>query len=263
MMNLSFYFGFMQSLLENGAAETAKYARSIGCRSAEVLDSCGDDRPRITPAMAKEIRARLEDGGLPMACYSVGVQLYGSDGAEECLKRHAETAAALGSPYLHHTLILQPPADHPPVPDALEAVAERAARVAECAGSFGLTVLYEDQGRYVNGIENFGAFFANMKSRCDNVGVCADIGNIIFSGDSPEDFLRTFLPHIRHVHVKDYRRTPSGVIPTVFGQGDINIPACIHILREGGYTGALGCEVECQPLAESIVQSVNFMKTIL
>ena len=51
------------------------------------------------------MREAMAAEGVSVACYSVGATLYGSDAVEECLLRHIEVAAALGSPLLHHTLI--------------------------------------------------------------------------------------------------------------------------------------------------------------
>ena len=148
-------------------------------------------------------------------------------------------------------------------------------RIADYAAKFGLTVIYEDQGIYFNGIENFGKFFRAMKSRCANVGVCADFGNILFADEAPVPFIEAYGADIRHVHIKDYlwadapaegwHRTAAGhgLQACVFGEGIVDIPACMAALRKVGYDGALGYEVESKPLLPDTVRAREYMKTIL
>ena len=274
-MKHTFYFGFMQELLAKGAAEAARTAKAFGFDSVEVLEGAGKGYPRIALAEAPAMREAMAAEGVSVACYSVGATLYGSDAVEECLMRHIEVAAALGSPLLHHTLIFSTREAGPSFEEALADLVERAVRIAEYAARFGLTVIYEDQGFYFNGIENFGKFYRAVKSRCANVGVCADFGNILYADEAPVPFIRAYASEIRHVHVKDYlfaeawaegwQRTAAGhgLKAGVFGEGVVDIPACLAALREAGYDGALAYEVESKPLMEDTARAREYMKTIL
>ena len=123
-----------------------------------------------------------------------------------------------------------------------------------------MTVLYEEQGRYINGIEHFGKFFGEMKKRCPNVGVCADFGNILYAGEKPEDFIAAYIDDIKHVHIKDYRfcsveqsptvpangwaAVPGGWVEhSVVGDGIIDLEKCLELLKKSGYDGYYSLEM--------------------
>ena len=109
-------------------------------------------------------------------------------------------------PFLHHTLTIGyvPPEGHAvTVQDLLPALLERAGQVAAYANSIGLTVLYEPQGFYVNGLDGFPAFYDAMKARGYDVGVCGDTGNSLYVGCDPAAFFARYASDVRHVHLKD------------------------------------------------------------
>ncbi len=261
-MYYAIYDPFTDLVRARGVEEAALYARKHGFRAVEFLGTLYPPVPDVEAA--REARRILEAHGLTVACYSVGTTLYRAPAEEDKLRYHAEIAAALGSPFLHHTLVasLRPLAEDPPFDAVLEDILPRAERVARHAAGLGLTCLYEEQGFYVNGIEQFGRFFGEMKRRCPNVGVCGDFGNILFADERPEDFLRAFAGDIRHVHIKDYRVVAPGQAPlppeagrplhsargaalydVPLGEGVVDAAACLSVLREAGYDGALALEI--------------------
>ena len=139
-----------------------------------------------------------------MACYSVGTDLSTGDTAPiERLKRHAEYAAILGSPYLHHTLfpVLSQREGAPTYAQVLPYVLEAAAQVAEHAATLGVTCLYEPQGLYFNGTEGLGHFFAEIKRICPNVGICADAGNPLFVHADPIALAKAFAKGIHFLPI--------------------------------------------------------------
>ena len=265
-MNYTFYTEFIEMLARDGAKKTAEYAKNLGFSSVEVLESIGGGHPRVIPdtKTAAEVKRVFDAYGLSFACYSVGCDVYNNPAAEDALVYHAEIAAALGCPYLHHTLKtgLIMNADAPTADEVLDDVTAAAIRIADRAKPLGVTCLYEDQGMYANGVENFGRFFSEVHRVCTNTGVCGDFGNILFVDEAPEQFLSAFAPYIRHVHVKDYlRKTFADVIPTggwyptkhgqylrdtTVGAGIIDIPACMRVLHGAGYDGAYALEL-CHP----------------
>ncbi len=257
-MYYAIYDPFTDLVRARGVEEAALYARKHGFRAVEFLGTLYPPVPDV--AAAREARRILEDHGLTVACYSVGTTLYRAPAEEDKLLRHAEIAAALGSPFLHHTLVatLRPLPDEPSFDEVLADILPRAERVARFSAGLGLTCLYEEQGFYVNGIKHFSRFFGEMKRRCANVGVCGDWGNILFADERPEEFLRAFAGDIRHVHVKDYRvsvptevvdaralrsRTEAVLTDVPLGEGVVDAAACLSILREAGYNGALALEI--------------------
>ncbi len=271
-MNYTFYTGFTGMLGCEGAQKTAEYAKKLGFSSVEVLESIGAGHSYVIsdPKTAGEVKRIFDAYGITVACYSVGCDVYGNPAAEDALVYHAEIAAALGCPYLHHTLKtgLTMKADAPSVDDVLEDVTTAAIRIANRTKPLGVTCIYEDQGMYANGIANFGRFYREVHRVCDNTGVCGDFGNILFVDEDPAAFLRAFASDIRHVHVKDYLRKnfaqhkdSAGAVPaggwyptlhgqylrdTTVGAGIIDIPACMKVLSDAGYNSAYALEL-CHP----------------
>ena len=283
-MQFTMYSRFNPTLAKLGADATADYAANLGFSSVEVLETTPPGHPSVIPdrETAKNIRRIFSEHGLTVACYSVGTCIYRSPEAEESLKYQAEIASELGSPFLHHTLVpwLKLPENAPTFDEALENVADAAARIAEYAAPLGVTCLYEDQGLYANGVDGFGRFYREIKKRTNNVGVCGDVGNVLFVDESPVPFFREFIGEIRHVHIKDYLyKTDTAVSPgmywlgtghgnwvrdTMIGHGDLDIAGCMKILKDAGYTGALAFENEHpEPYEAGVKQGMDYLKRFL
>ena len=243
-MNFSMYSKFYNILLRDGIEKAADTAKDFGFSSVEFFDFVHPSRVDCIKSVedARRMRGVLEERGLTTACYSVAVGLY-EEGmtldtvthAEKKLMQYAEYAAALGCPYLHHTLTITV---EPLLTEetALKYIVPAAIRVAKYAQSLGVTCIYEDQGPFFNGVEGFGKFFYAVKAECPYVGVCGDVGNTLFVDENPEAFFRAYAHEIKHVHVKDYIianvRGEDGWSPTragkwaketIVGEGVINL----------------------------------------
>jgi sugar phosphate isomerase/epimerase len=125
--------------------------------------------------------------------------------------------------------------------------------VANYCEQLGLICLYEPQGMYVNG-EGLAVFYREMKQRCQNVGICGDVGNSLFVDYDPRRIFDEFAAEIKHVHLKDYRREQAsdGGYPTrggyrlfdvALGDGHVDILYCLQRLRKIGYRGAYSLEI--------------------
>lgn len=260
-MDVSLYAHLNGLVRRDGWEKTAACARKLGFSSVELLVSCDPAGVHIPPSVeeATQIRRILAENGLHAACYSVGETFWGDSGAkEEMLREHVRRAAAIGSPFLHHTLILwlALPSEAPSYEQVLAPMTDLAVRTAEYARQFGVRCLYEPQGMYFNGRRGFGEFYRAVRQRTDNVGICADVGNPMFVDEELEGILADFAGDVCHVHLKDYRRLsapedgvkcyPSrrGVFlrETVIGEGDVHLEAILHLLGEVGYRGAFALE---------------------
>jgi len=282
-MNFTFYNGFKERLRDYGIRDAAEYAQRMGFSSIEMLELLKPDHVNTISDTkeAESIRRVLNEYGLTTACYSVGCDVYKSPENVEALCRHAELAAAMGSPYLHHTLKFAVKASDnpPPFDEVIENITEAAIKVANFAKPLGVTCIYEDQGLYANGVENFGRVFNEVHRVCDNTGVCGDFGNILFVDEKPEDFLTAFAPHIKHVHVKDYlSKDFDGAVPsngwyktkggrylrdTTVGAGIIDIPACMKIIKDAGYNGPISLELcHPEPYDDGVVTAMKYLDEI-
>lgn len=279
-MKFTMYTGFSKKVLEYGIEYAAEYALQMGFSSVEFLaNSCREDNNAIidvtTARHAKEV---LDQYNLSVACYSVFSDLWKNSGEEKVLMKQVEIATALGSPYFHHTLIpwLTVPKSAPSYWEAIEKVVDSAARIADYGNTFGITCIYEDQGCYVNGVSGFQGFWNQMQMRCKNIGICGDLGNILFVNELPQDFLRTYIKDICHVHVKDYLWKKAEVSPgsywveakdnswlrdTMVGNGVIDFGTCMNILKNAGYQGYFSLEnTHPEPYEEGVQQAMEYLK---
>lgn len=256
-MTFTSYTGFAADLFAHGAEAAVAHAAALGFSSVELFDAYTAAVPLPRRIPAAELRRALDAHGLTVACYSIYTHLEKVE--EEVLYRdfaeHAAYAAALGSPYLHHTLRPGERSEgDPSYEELMPRILERAATIADIAAKEGVICLYEPQGFYFNGLEGLGRFFREMAARCPNVGICGDMGNSLFVDCEPPTVFRAFGREIRHAHIKDYRilraeepksfRTAGGryLADALPGEGDIDLAACFRVLREVGYDGGIGFE---------------------
>ena len=265
-MRFTMYANFSTLLREKGAEAAAAEAVRLGFDSVEFLEYVHDEKtvPVIESVeKAASVRAVLEKQRLSVACYSVGINLWQSGMTpdtvtpmEEALRHHARMAAAVGSPFLHHTVLLGVDKYALSMDEALSLLVPVVIRVAKYARELGLIPIYEGQGMYFNGVDGFGAFYSAVKRECPFVGVCGDVGNPLFVDENPLHFFRAFAKDILHVHIKDYvhasvrgeepdwAQTRGGdwLRETVIGRGCVPLADCLAVLREVEYDGAFALE---------------------
>ncbi|MHA6250766.1 sugar phosphate isomerase/epimerase family protein [Oceanobacillus sp. CAU 1775] len=73
------------------------------------------------------------------------------------------------------------------------------------------------------------------------MGYTPDVGHIIFGGMDPVEIMKESLPLIKHVHFKDASKNQEW---KKMGEGDIDIPGCVQVLKDNGYDGWLIVEEE-------------------
>lgn len=289
-MKFTLYTYFAETLKKLGASGAAKFAADHSFSSVELLEMPFGGRGLVLKSVeeAKALKIALDAQGINMSCLSVALNVFADDcgankdeSAEDILKRCADHAAALGCPYLHHTLTIglkELPFDAPMTLDGMfDDLCERAERIAKYANSVGVTVIYEPQGMYVNGVEGFGRFYSEMKSRGLAVGICGDIGNTLFVDERPEDFFAAFAKEFVHVHLKDYLKDQKEELPqfawsssrggaylaeTLIGEGIIDYKVCMSHLIDAGYSGSFALESVHNPYSDSyFARDIEYMKT--
>ena len=239
--------------------EAIDYAKRLGVSAIEPYPCAELAVPDVSAARA--VRRYADERGLAVSCFSTGACLTGRKAASEIerLKRYADVCAALGSPYLHHTLIpgLNPAQTIADFDAEIAEAARNAREVYDYAEKRGVACVYEDQGFCINGVVNFERFLRELERPA---GIVADLGNILFVGETPEAFVGRFAGRIVHVHVKDYLfkdgggddpgegwyRTRSGdfLRGTVIGHGVIAFGKVFRRLAESGYDGCFSMEFD-------------------
>ena len=281
-MDISMYILFYRTLVTLGAERAAELADLVGFDSVEMLE--GRNLYNIPDEVsARAVRSELDKKGLKMSCYSLATEILSfnekgeleglAEGLIQKAQRAVPIAKELGSPYFHHTLVLNLNSElhsrRPSFDAVFDALIEGATKIAKKCNEQGMTVLYEPQGLYANGINNFGRFYYEMKRLGYDVGICGDVGNVIFADERPLDFFKKYAEEFRHVHVKDYKslgkiealekgclRSKSGVayMETYIGDGVVDFCGCMDVLKNIGYKGAISLEMETlgdDPISES------------
>lgn len=261
-MKYAMYSRFNSFLNQYGAEITADYMESLGLSYAETLEATPLPTAIPTVEYAKELKSAFGARGISFACASAFANIL-VPGTIDGLYKKVEIAAALGSPFFHHTFIphIVMQEGLPSIDEGIEMSVEAAVKVARFARTLGVTCIYEEQGLYINGLENFGRFFYEVKRVCDDVGVIGDSGNSLFVGVEPDVFFKTYAKDVKHVHIKDYLRVKSDTRPgetwlptesgksgtwvrdAIVGDGVVDFEKCIAALKEVGYDGVYSFEL--------------------
>lgn len=126
-------------------------------------------------------------------------------------------------------------------------------------------VAYAQQENVILVIENHG-YIGNASVELldilnevdsDYLRILLDIGNFLLVGENPLDGIRALAPFTVHVHIKDFRivaesdsedalTTKDGriIVPTIVGQGDLDLEGSLTILHQSGCAGYLSIECE-------------------
>lgn len=271
-MKFANYAQFNEDRRIRGIEYAAEHTVELGFEAVEFL---GLSNASGESSKAAELLSSL---GLSVSCFSQGINLLDTTQCtraehEEHLFRCADAAAELGSPYLHHTLVLPLalPSNAPTFEDIFHGIVNSAEKVANYCEKLGIVCLYEPQGMYFNGT-GLEIFYGEMKKRCGNVGICGDVGNSLFVDYSPNLVFEKFASDIKHIHLKDYYvyeaprenvknyKTLRGkyLNDAELGAGAVDIPYCVQKLKEVGYVGDYAFEIICDD--ETMKNAINYFK---
>jgi inosose dehydratase len=105
-----------------------------------------------------------------------------------------------------------------------------------------------------------------------DLGLCLDTGHMAYAGMSAHDGLRAYGPRIAHIHLKDIRADVLARVDTerlgfwdalaagIFcplGAGVVDLPACLGVLREIGYSGYATIEQDRVPGSGAPLEDLN------
>ena len=238
--------------------EMVDYAAAHSIRYLETLNILDLSTPDLQ--VARDLKAYADSKGISFPCVSVGLSLVDDDREEaiETVKRYADIAKILGSPYLHHTIALNF-SEPQKIANNFEVYYQRGIaavrEIFDYAATLGIRTIYEDQGFLFNGCKNFSRFLQEVDR---NVGVVADFGNIQFVDEHVEDFISKFSDRIVHVHAKDYivtNGTSREILPgeytskggnflrgCLIGEGSVHTEDAFKALQAIGYKGFVALE---------------------
>ncbi len=104
----------------------------------------------------------------------------------------------------------------------------------------GVTLLLETSGLFADtrSLRTFLDGFA-----CDGLAALWDVYATYFmAGEAPEDTIEHLGAYVRHIHIKDAKKTASGTEYCLMGDGELPVASLINSLRSVNYDGFLSLE---------------------
>jgi len=215
-------------------------------------------------ALVKEIVKQAADCGIPLSSYTIGANFITAteDAFQKEIKRvksEVDIAAALGVKRMRHDAGSRPPADSTVAnfEKDLPKLVEACRAVADYAKQYGIVTSVENHGYHVQGSERVQRLVLAVDR--ENFRTTVDIGNFLCADEDPVSAVKNNINLASMVHFKDfYRRPPQSDLGdgwfkskagyflrgSIVGQGDIDIPSVVKIIKSSGYDGFISIEFE-------------------
>ena len=187
--------------------------------------------------------AQLASTGLEVVGLGSSVCFHDPESHGEFLaegKAYLDLAVRMGVPYVRVF------GDRIPDPahriETVERISEGFRALCDHAMGTPVELLFETHGDF-----NDAESVLSVLDRVDrpNLGILWDIEHTFkFYGDDVTGFLERTRNRIRHVHVKDVRRTHEGFTACRVGEGDVPVARIVRLLDGIGYEGYLSLEWE-------------------
>lgn len=220
---------------------------------------------------AHRIREALRSSGLELSGLSISNNFLADDADElrkakedviEWMRVAVEVGAPVARVFGGHGVDRR---DEQAREAALETVANELGAVASEAERLGVTLALENHGDMPCTGEEQVLVVDAVGS--PNLRLTLDLGNYLSAGQEGEDGTRVAAQYCAYVHMKDFRKIPDASVPLgyrleacVAGQGDVDFPACLDVLRKAGYTGHVALEYEgAEPEESGVPRSVEYM----
>jgi sugar phosphate isomerase/epimerase len=258
---------------------TYSLSRAIRDGRLSVLDAIdwvaenGGQHVEIVPAgfaleedadLVTRIKERVRSAGLELSSYTIGANFLTGDeaarGAEiQRVKRHVDIGAELGVKLMRHDAGTRAPAEATFQQFAadLPILADACREVADYAAQFGITTSVENHGFHCQASDRVHALVDAVDRK--NFRTTIDIGNFLCADEDPVAGVGRNVGVASMIHVKDFYRRYTDEKPSdgwfqsmggvflrgaVVGQGDLDIPKLLRIVKHAGYDGYLSVEFE-------------------
>jgi sugar phosphate isomerase/epimerase len=214
--------------------------------------------------LVKAIVKQAADCGIALSSYTIGANFITEteDAFQKEIKRvksEVDIAAALGVKRMRHDAGSRPPADATVAnfEKDLPKLVEACRAVADHARKYGIVTSVENHGYHVQGSERVQRLVLAVAR--ENFRTTVDIGNFLCADEDPISAVRNNIKLASMVHFKDFYRRPPHSDPgegwfqsragyflrgSIVGQGDIDIPSVVKIIKGSGYDGFVSIEFE-------------------
>ncbi|HVO42764.1 MAG TPA: sugar phosphate isomerase/epimerase family protein [Aggregatilineales bacterium] len=264
--------------VESGQMNLPKFidfAARQGVEGVELLDYFWKDEKVEIPQVKKQIA----DSGLKLAVYSIGNDFFQPDASARAgvlaeLKHGVDVANQLGVNLMR--VFSGSHKEGYKLEDGLAWIIEGLTAGAAYAQQHGVTLALENHGLMAGRSDQVRAIIEKVNSPALRANL--DTGNFLLVGQNPVDAARELGPLVALVHLKDFRRAGpadtvhvyrgldgTGYTGTVTGEGMVDLPKIIDILRSAGYTGWLSLEYEGgdDPLTIGVPRSLEAARKLL
>jgi len=194
---------------------------------------------------------------LEISGYTIGAD-FNNDNTVEYLKNEIKVAAALGADKMRHDICYSLP-EGKTYFDMIPEYAKKVTEVSEYAKQFGIKTCTENHGYISQDADRVIALKEAVKS--DNFGLLCDFGNFMCADETSIESVAKVAKYAIHVHAKDFKykskdevaECPAGFFPTrggnylcgcALGDGVVNVPKCVEIIKEANYNGYITLEFE-------------------
>lgn len=214
------------------------------------------------PEKVKQIVQTAAACGLELSNYAIGANFAGLDGEArqkevDRVKREVDVCAALGIRRMRHDVASAADLSIAHFLEELPSLAEACREIADYAAGFGITTSVENHGYFIQHSDRVQALVGAVGR--DNFRTTLDIGNFLCTDENPLIAVANNVKLASMVHFKDFYVRPQNRYPgegwfqssggswlrsAIVGQGDIDMPGVIKLVKESGYDGYISIEFE-------------------
>lgn len=251
------------------------YAAEQNVEGVELLDFFWTDKAVEIP----QVKKQMADRGLTLAAYSIGNDFFQPD-AEARAKQleHVMNSVDVANE-LEVGLLRVFSGSHVEgytLEQGIDWVIEGLSASADYAQQKGVTLALENHGLLAGRSDQVKSIIERVNSPALRANF--DTGNFLLVGQSPSDAIKELAPLVALVHLKDFRPAPEGQTVHVYkgldgklytgavtGEGSVDLPYIVSVLRESGYDGWLSLEYEGadDPLAIGVPRSLNAARKLI
>jgi sugar phosphate isomerase/epimerase len=252
-----------------------EFAASQNVDGVELLDYFWKDEKTEIPKVKKQ----LADAGLPLAVYSIGNDFFQPDAdvrAKELahLKHSVDVANQLGVNLVR--VFSGDFREGYTLEQGMGWILDGLSQGADYARQHGVTLALENHGLMAGRSDQVRSIIEKVNSPALRANL--DTGNFLLVGQNPVDAAQELAPLVALVHLKDFRVAgPQDTVHvykgldgtaytgTVTGEGMVDLPKVIGILRKAGYNGWLSLEFEGgdDPLTIGVPRSLDAARKLL
>ena len=216
---------------------------------------------------AEKLRKRCQKKKLHIVGYCCGAELFHTSAKKlrqqiETLKKEIDIAAKLGVKNMRHDVTRGFPKGWKGKKTfcvVLKTVVPTIRELADYASRYGIKTSLENHGFYMQKSTRVQRLIETVNHT--NYGLTLDVGNFLCVNEEPKEAIKRLAKYAIHVHLKDFHVKPKRLAPpaehgwiytpssiairgAILGHGNIDLPACIKLLKKSGYNGWLSLEFE-------------------